>query len=105
MAADDVARLVAKVAMEAPLNGPVEVGGPERLPFAEFISRGLSGDQDSREIVVDPHGRYFGTELSERSLVPDEGALLGAIRFEDWITGAGSQSSSGTRHNTAGASS
>ena len=102
MAADDVANFVAKVAMEAPLNGTVEVGGPERLRFDEFISRGLSAHQDSREIVVDAHARYFGTELSERSLVPSDGALLGETSFDNWLNEAG-QNSQGERHSTAGA--
>ena len=85
LAADDVASAVAKVAMGAPLNGTIEVAGPEQFRFNEFISRGLSARKDPREVIADPHARYFGTELSERSLVPANGALLGAIRFEDWL--------------------
>lgn len=91
MAADDVASVVSKVAIGAPLNGMVEVGGPEEFRFNEFISRGLNARHDPREVVADPHARYFGTELSERSLVPDEGALLGAMRFEEWLTGPANQ--------------
>ena len=102
MAADDVANIVAKVAMESPLNGTVEVGGPERLPFDEFISRGLSAHQDSREIVVDPHARYFGTELSQRSLVPNDGALLGETSFDNWLNES-NQTAQSERHSTAGA--
>ena len=85
LAADDVASTVAKVAMGAPLNGTVEIAGPEQFRFDEFISRGLNARKDPREVIADPHARYFGAELSERSLVPDNGALLGAIRFEDWL--------------------
>ena len=85
MAADDVASAVAKVAMESPLNGTIEVGGPEKFRFNEFISRGLSARNDPREVIADPHALYFGTELSERSLVPDDGALLGETRFADWL--------------------
>lgn len=92
MAADDVASAVVRVAIGAPLNGTVEVGGPELFRFNEFVSRGLSYRKDPREVVADPHARYFGAKLSERSLIPDEGALLGEIRFEDWLSGAGSQS-------------
>jgi len=88
MAADDVASVVAKVAMGSPLNGTVDVAGPEQFRFDEFISRGLSARKDPREVVADPHAPYFGTELSERSLVPEEGALLGETRFEEWLTGA-----------------
>jgi uncharacterized protein YbjT (DUF2867 family) len=91
MAADDVASEVAKVAMESPLNGTVEVGGPEQFRFDEFISRGLSASNDPREVIADPHAQYFGTELSERSLVPDEGALIGETRFEDWLRQSASQ--------------
>lgn len=91
MAADDVAKVVAKTAVGAPLRGMVEAGGPQQLRFDEFISRDLSASKDAREVVVDPHARYFGTELSEQSLVPDAGALIGETRFEDWLTGSISQ--------------
>ena len=91
MAADDVAKVVAKTAVGSPLNGIIEVGGPEEFRFDEMIRMGLNAGNDKREVVVDPHARYFGTELSERSLVPDEGALLGDTRFEDWLTGSVSQ--------------
>ena len=91
MAADDVAWVVAKVAMGSPLNGTVDVAGPEEFRFDEFISRGLSARKDPREVVADPHAPYFGTELSERSLVPEEGALLGETRFEEWLIGATSE--------------
>lgn len=88
MAADDVASVVAKVAIASPLNGTVDVAGPERFRFDEFISRGLSARKDPREVIADPHAPYFGTELSERSLVPDDGALKGETRFEEWLIGA-----------------
>ena len=88
MAAEDVASVVTKVAIASPLNGIVEVAGPEQFRFDEFISRGLSARKDPREVIADPHAPYFGTELSERSLVPDDGALLGEIRFEEWLIGA-----------------
>lgn len=102
MAADDVAGFVAKVAMESPLNGTVEIAGPERLRFDEFISRGLNANQDSRAIVVDPHARYFGTELSERSLVPGDGALLGETSFDNWLNES-NQTAQNERHSAAGA--
>jgi len=86
LAADDVASVVAKVAIGSPLNGTIEVAGPEQFRFDEFISRGLSARKDPREVIADAHARYFGTELSERSLVPANGALLGVIRFEDWLS-------------------
>ena len=85
LAADDVASVVAKVAIGSPLNGIVEVAGPEKFRFDEFISRDLVARKDPREVIADPHALYFGTELSERSLVPSDGALLGEMRFEDWL--------------------
>jgi uncharacterized protein YbjT (DUF2867 family) len=91
LAADDVASVLSKVAIGAPLNAIVEVAGPEQFRFDEFISRGLNARKDPREVVADPHARYFGAELSERSLVPSDGALLGEIRFEEWLIGAVSQ--------------
>jgi len=86
MAAEDVANAVAGVTVGAPLNGVVEVGGPEQSRFDEFMSRGLSARHDPREVVADPHARYFDAELSERMLVPGPGARLGEIRFEDWLS-------------------
>jgi len=86
MAADDVAAAVSKVTIGAPLNGIVEVAGPEQFRFDEFISRGLKARNDPREVIADPNARYFGTELTEHSLVPNNGALLGETRFEDWLS-------------------
>ena len=92
LAADDVAMVVAKVAIGSPLNATVELGGPERLRFDEFIRRDLSARKDPREVIADPHARYFGTELSETSLVPgNNDALIGEIRFEDWLNESASQ--------------
>jgi uncharacterized protein YbjT (DUF2867 family) len=86
IAADDVASAVAGVATASPLNGIVEVGGPEQFRFDELIRMGLSARKDPREVIADPHARYFGTELSERSLVPGDDAQLGETRFEDWLS-------------------
>jgi uncharacterized protein YbjT (DUF2867 family) len=85
MAAADVANAVARVALGAPLNGVVEVGGPQQFRFDEFIRLSLSARHDPREVVADPHARYFGAEMDERSLVPGADARLGEIRFEDWL--------------------
>ena len=85
MAADDVADAVCSVAVGSPLNGIVELGGPQQFRFDEFIRLGLEARSDPRNVIADRHARYFGTELSERMLVPDAGARLGAIRFEDWL--------------------
>ena len=86
LAADDVGRVVSKVAIGSPLNGMIELGGPEQFRFDDFIRRGLNANKDPREVVADPHARYFGTELTEYSLVPDTHALLGEIRFADWLS-------------------
>jgi uncharacterized protein YbjT (DUF2867 family) len=86
MAADDVAEAVATIAEGAPVNGTVEVAGPQQFRFNELIRQGLDARQDSREVVVDPHARYFGAELGERSLIPAGNARLGKIRFEEWLT-------------------
>jgi uncharacterized protein YbjT (DUF2867 family) len=86
MAADDVAKAVARVALGAPLNGIVEVAGPQEFRFDELIREGLRARNDPREVVADPHARYFGADLAERSLIPADGARLGEIRFQEWIS-------------------
>src|SRR5262249_5741257 len=85
MAADDVAKAVGKVAVGAPVNGTVEVAGPQQVRFDELIRQGLAARKDPREVVADPHARYFGAELDERSLVPWGDAQLGDIRFDEWL--------------------
>ena len=86
IAAAEVSAAVAAVAVAAPVNGIVEVAGPEELRFDTLIQRGLSARKDPRKVVTDPHARYFGTELEERSLVAGSGARLGKIRFEEWLS-------------------
>src|SRR4051812_35359707 len=88
MAAEDVATAVAKVAAGTPLNGMVEVAGPQRLHFDEFIRQGLRARNDPREVIVDPNARYFGIKPSELSLVASGEARIGATRFEDWLSPA-----------------
>lgn len=85
IAADDVADAVAKVAVGAPLNGTIEIAGPERGRFDALIRQALRARNDPREVVADPHARYYGAEPGERVLVPDDGARLGEIRLEDWL--------------------
>ena len=86
MAAEDVAKAVCRIAVGAPLNGTVEVAGPEKFRFDELIRQGLGARNDPREVVVDPHARYFGAELDERSLIPAGDARLGEIRFQEWLS-------------------
>ncbi|HKE17553.1 MAG TPA: SDR family oxidoreductase [Kofleriaceae bacterium] len=85
VAADDVASVVCSVALGRPVNGIVEVAGPERMRFDALIQRGLSARNDPRKVVADPHARYFGAELGERTLVADDDARIGKTRFEDWL--------------------
>ena len=79
-----VAALV-DVVLAAPLNGSVDVGGPEALPLDELVRRFLQAHQDKRKVVPDVHARYFGTLLDDQSLVTGKHSRLGAIRFENWI--------------------
>jgi uncharacterized protein YbjT (DUF2867 family) len=85
IAAEDVAKAVGRVAVSAPVIGIVEIAGPQQFRFDEFIRLGLGARQDPREVVADPHARYFGVELDERMLVPGADARLGEILFEDWL--------------------
>ena len=89
MAADDVASAVCQVALGQPINGTVEIGGPERSYLDEFIRKGLAASRDSREVIADPRARYYGIEVKERTLVPDDGAKLGKTRFEEWLAQSG----------------
>jgi uncharacterized protein YbjT (DUF2867 family) len=85
IAAEDVADAVCRIAEGTPLGGIQEVGGPERLRFDELVRRGLGAWSDPREVVADPHARYFGAELSERSLIAGDDALVGETRFDRWL--------------------
>jgi len=86
MAADDVASAVGRIAMGSPVNGTVEVGGPEKFRLDELIRRGLAAFKDPRVVVADPHAHYYGIEVSERTLLPGDDARLGETRFETWLT-------------------
>ena len=85
IAADDVARAVVKIATDTPLNGTVEIGGPEPFYLDGLIQRVLGARNDPREVIADPHAPYFGTALNEHFLVPGDEAKLGEIRFDDWL--------------------
>jgi uncharacterized protein YbjT (DUF2867 family) len=85
IAADDVAAIVAEVALAAPRNGIVEIAGPERAPFNEIVARYLKAIGDPREVVRDPEARYYGGLVEERSLVPLGEARLGRIGFDEWF--------------------
>ena len=85
MAADDVASGVARVAVGSPVNGMVEIGGPEKFRLDEFVRQGLAARKDPREVIADPHARYYGIEVKERTLIPEDDAKLGNIRFKEWL--------------------
>jgi uncharacterized protein YbjT (DUF2867 family) len=84
IAGEDVAQAVGRVSVGAPLNGRVEIAGPERFQMDEFFRNALAGWGDPREVVADPDARYFGAELSMRSLVPDDDAVLGELTWANW---------------------
>jgi uncharacterized protein YbjT (DUF2867 family) len=93
MAADDVALAIGRIAIGSPVNATVEIAGPERSRLDEVVRRDLGARQDPREVISDPQARYYGIRVSERTLVPDNGAQLGQTRFDDWLRQATKQAS------------
>ncbi len=85
IAADDVAAVVADVALAAPRNGIIEIAGPERAPFDEIVARYLKAVGDPRKVVRNPEARYWGGRVEERSLVPLGEARLGHIGLDEWL--------------------
>ena len=85
VASDDVAAALADVTLAAPINGVVELAGPERFSLDEFGRKYLTANKDQRKVVADIHARYFGAELDDRSLTPGNNPRLGSVRFEDWL--------------------
>jgi uncharacterized protein YbjT (DUF2867 family) len=86
MAADDVAGAVASIAVDSPVNGTVEIGGPEHFRLDELVQRRLATLKDPREVVPDPNALYSGAKVSERTLVPGNNARLGDTTFETWLS-------------------
>jgi uncharacterized protein YbjT (DUF2867 family) len=84
MAADDVASAVCRVALGSPLNGIVEVAGPEQFRLDELVRGVLKAHDDPREVVADLHARYFGITPGERTLLPGADALLAETRLDEW---------------------
>jgi uncharacterized protein YbjT (DUF2867 family) len=86
MAADEVAKALATVSIGAPVNGVIEFGGPEKFRLDELIRLYLSAIGDSRQVVLDPTSPYYGAHVKERTLIPEDDASLGSVRFEDWLS-------------------
>jgi uncharacterized protein YbjT (DUF2867 family) len=86
IAAEDVATAVTRVAVGAPVNGIVEIAGPEQFRLDDIVRRYLSARDDPRSVIADPTARYYGAELGERTLVPETNAAIGETRFEDWLS-------------------
>ncbi len=86
VASDDVAALVARTAAATPLNGTIELAGPDRISLDELVRRYLNVKHDPRKVVADVHARYFGSELDDKSLTPGDKPHIGSISFEDWLS-------------------
>lgn len=91
MAAEDVATALCEVAIASPVNGRVEIAGPEAFRFDDFIRERLAALNDPRQVVADPDARYFGTELGENSIVPTGAVQLGQTRFANWLVDPAAQ--------------
>jgi uncharacterized protein YbjT (DUF2867 family) len=91
IAADDVASALRRIAGGSPVNGIVEVAGPQRLRLDELVRRYLRARHDPRDVITDLEARYFGAKLSERTLVPGDDAILTETPFEDWVDRAAIQ--------------
>jgi uncharacterized protein YbjT (DUF2867 family) len=87
VASDDVAAALAEVTLDAPVNGMIELAGPERFSLDDFGRLYLTATKDPRKVVADIHARYFGAELDDRSLTPGSNPRLGSVRFEAWLAG------------------
>ncbi len=83
---DDVATALADIALAKPLNGTVELAGPDPIRMDELVRRFLSATRDTRQVTTDPQARYFGTAVNDRSLTPGQNARLGTTHFEDWLS-------------------
>jgi uncharacterized protein YbjT (DUF2867 family) len=83
---DDVADALAEVTLGAPVNGTIEIAGPERLGLDELVRRFLRAKQDARQVVTDAHARYYGIELNDQSLTPGDNPRIGPTHFEDWLS-------------------
>ena len=89
IASEDVARAVGRTAVGPPINGIVEVAGPDKFRMDELVRQALKAGNDPRNVVTDPEALYFGDyEVDDSTLVPADGAILGEVRFQDWLAAA-----------------
>lgn len=91
IASDDVADIMTDMALSPPINGVIEIAGPEPVRMNELVARFLKATNDPRKVIGDPHALYFGTELDDRSLIPGDKPRIGAKRFEEWFNQASLQ--------------
>jgi uncharacterized protein YbjT (DUF2867 family) len=91
MAADDVASAIARIAVGPPVNGIVEIAGPEQFRLDDLVRRRLAAVKDPREVIADPKALYSGAKVSEKTLVPGNNARLGQTSFETWLTQSAAQ--------------
>jgi uncharacterized protein YbjT (DUF2867 family) len=91
VAADDVSAVLADLAVGAPVNGVVEVAGPDRFPLDELARKFLAARHDKRQVIADVHARYFGNELNDRSLVAGDDSRIGSTRFHNWLSRSSAQ--------------
>jgi len=95
MAADDVASGVGRIAVEAPVNGTVEIAGPEQFRLDELVRRRLAQLNDPREVIADANARYSGAQVGDRTLLPGKDARLGETRFDAWVTKTATKAAAG----------
>ena len=83
---EDVATAVAEAAVAEPVNGTIEIAGPDAFPIDEIVGKVLEYDKDLRTVVVDPEALYFGVKLNDQSLIPGPNARHGSTKFDWWLT-------------------
>jgi uncharacterized protein YbjT (DUF2867 family) len=85
IASDDIAAILADIAVGEPLNGMVEIAGPEPIRMDELVRKYLTATRDARTVITDPHARYYGIEVNDQSLTPGDNPRIGPTRFEEWL--------------------
>ena len=96
IASEDVAAALADIAVEAPLNGTIDLAGPEPIRMDELVRRFLSASHDARQVVTDDRACYFGIQVNDQSLTPGEHPRIGPTRFDDWLRRSASTSAGHT---------